>query len=737
MPSAKDVANGSDKTDETNPEGTDHDSKRATFDRIRDISHKSLEIDDLDSPQALRSSSVSPRTQPILLTREREGSISSQDSDSHVLAQSWHPTSNPKAKLNVDLRYDPDILKNKSASIAAPPSDEHAKLQRSVSQPTSVRRASDNSISNFNKFTKNYIIPAAKWAYSPISGNKTKKEKEFIEYHIEYSVFRPLRHLKPVRSAKDFIIHWRKIVEDETGAPFDYPENYYSGTEFNNLLNNVIDLIEIDGLYPQRIAAGSSGSYFIENKKTIAPGNVKIYKVGVFKPKDEEPYGPLSPKWTKWLHRTFFPCFFGRSCLIPNLGYISEAAACVLDRQLLSYIVPFTDVVYLRSPTFYYSYWNSASNVSKLPKKIGSFQVFLNGYSEAISWFRQHPIPNDVSILPLSSEITVPKDSTDLDSKFVWSQSSIRQFQEELEKLVILDYIMRNTDRGLDNWMIKINWKVISEDEEKKTKSLRPFVKIGAIDSGLAFPWKQPDEWRSFPFGWLFLPLSVIGQPFSLRTRNHYLPLLTSKYWWEQTVTKLRKVFEMDNDFKERMWLKQLAVIKGQAFNVVEILKLSYAGPLELTRRENLEIIDDITYLPDSNTNDSLLRAMQSSVFEITPNGASNGYTPYGKSSDEEVSPVTTKADDRTPLLPAGQIVGKTKLPISRNYLDSIDETRNELAASSEAAADISNGNKIDSLNGFEYNLKHCDSLHNSGIQRVVIERLVKTTNSPPVFTWC
>ena len=40
--------------------------------------------------------------------------------------------------------------------------------------------------------------------------------------------------------------------------------------------------------------------------------------IGVFKPKDEEPYGRLNPKWTKYLHRMCCPCCFGRSCLIPN-----------------------------------------------------------------------------------------------------------------------------------------------------------------------------------------------------------------------------------------------------------------------------------------------------------------------------------------------------------------------------------------------------------------------------------
>ena len=43
---------------------------------------------------------------------------------------------------------------------------------------------------------------------------------------------------------------------------------------------------------------------------------------------------------------------------------------------------------------------------------------------------------------------------------------------------------------------------------------MKPIIKIGAIDSGLAFPWKHPDEWRSFPLLVIILPLSIIGQPF-------------------------------------------------------------------------------------------------------------------------------------------------------------------------------------------------------------------------------
>jgi phosphatidylinositol 4-kinase type 2 len=217
--------------------------------------------------------------------------------------------------------------------------------------------------------------------------------------------------------------------------------------------------------------------------------------------------------------------------------------------------------------------------------------------------------------------------------KFVWTEQLKQNFREELEKLVILDYIMRNTDRGLDNWMIKVDFETqevavtskpvnmnletpatplsrpASTDPSKRNASpvyrvQEPMVasrsstpqqptgkiKIGAIDNSLAFPWKHPDQWRSFPFGWLFLPVSLIGQPFSQKTRDHFIPLLTSSKWWSETQSMLRRLFEQDSDFKERMFQKQMAVLKGQAFNVVETLKAPDQGPLELTRRARMHV---------------------------------------------------------------------------------------------------------------------------------------------------
>lgn len=66
--------------------------------------------------------------------------------------------------------------------------------------------------------------------------------------------------------------------------------------------------------------------------------------IGVFKPRTEEPYGQLNPKWTKYVHKVCCPCCFGRGCLLPNQGYLSEAGASLVDEKLHLGIVPKTKV---------------------------------------------------------------------------------------------------------------------------------------------------------------------------------------------------------------------------------------------------------------------------------------------------------------------------------------------------------------------------------------------------------
>lgn len=135
------------------------------------------------------------------------------------------------------------------------------------------------------------------------------------------------------------------------------------------------------------------------------------------------------------------------------------------------------------------------------------------------------------------------EDQQEAPNRFVWTDALKQSFREELEKLVILDYIMRNTDRGLDNWMVKVDWETgtvslasdpirlnldTPDDSEQprpvdisslpstpskvshpyakqrpmqassasRSKSKQPEMSLGAIDNSLSWPWKHPDAWR-------------------------------------------------------------------------------------------------------------------------------------------------------------------------------------------------------------------------------------------------
>jgi phosphatidylinositol 4-kinase type 2 len=391
------------------------------------------------------------------------------------------------------------------------------------------------------------------------AGRGRTQEDEKLEIH--HSVFQPPEGVRPA-TAETLALE----TQSESSGRL-------TKDQFEEIVESVRVAIEM-GIHPKMISQGSSGSYFARN----AEGKV----VGVFKPKDEEPYASRNPKWTKWIHRNLFPCFFGRACLIPNLSYVSEAAAYVLDSRLQTNLVPYTDIVYLSSKSFFYGFWDKRSycrGKKSLPAKIGSFQVFLKGYKDANIFLREHPWPdqgntefrtdleNKRKRRPLANCMPNGAISDDDDDEnprlmspplqeetpnktFHWSNTLKQAFREQLEKLVILDYIMRNTDRGLDNWMIKIDWhsKEVSivvdppklkgspesltphpqpvsiSPQRQPPNTSRPYrryeamaaesrsatpsnvvdehapsISIGAIDNSLSWPWKHPDAVSSLP----------------------------------------------------------------------------------------------------------------------------------------------------------------------------------------------------------------------------------------------
>lgn len=122
-------------------------------------------------------------------------------------------------------------------------------------------------------------------------GRRAGDEEEEERLEIHHSVFRAPEGIRPIGASElgDFRPRMTK-------------------REFEEVLEDVRNAIE-QGMHPRMISQGSSGSYFARNSS----GKV----VGVFKPKDEEPYAAGNPKWNKWIHRNLFPCCFGRAWYVP------------------------------------------------------------------------------------------------------------------------------------------------------------------------------------------------------------------------------------------------------------------------------------------------------------------------------------------------------------------------------------------------------------------------------------
>ncbi|XP_054544270.1 phosphatidylinositol 4-kinase type 2-beta [Talpa occidentalis] len=335
--------------------------------------------------------------------------------------------------------------------------------------------------------------------------------------------------------------------------------------EFADLILKAEQAIEF-GVLPERISQGSSGSYFVKDPKRTS--------IGVFKPKSEEPYGQLNPKWTKYVHKVCCPCCFGRGCLLPNQGYLSEAGAFLVDEKLQLGVVPKTRVVWLVSETFNYSAIDRAKSRGKkyalqkvpkvgrkfhrigLPPKIGSFQLFVEGYKEAEYWLRKFeadPLPENIR----------------------------KQFQSQFERLVVLDYIIRNTDRGNDNWLIKYEKQKHEKNHKEKSTDKDPLIEIAAIDNGLAFPFKHPDEWRAYPFHWAWLPQAKV--PFSEETRNLILPLISDMNFVQDLCEDLYELFKTDKGFDKATFESQMSVMRGQILNLTQALR-DGKSPLQLVQ---------------------------------------------------------------------------------------------------------------------------------------------------------
>ncbi|KAK0130965.1 Phosphatidylinositol 4-kinase type 2-alpha [Merluccius polli] len=363
--------------------------------------------------------------------------------------------------------------------------------------------------------------------------------------------------------------------------------------EFRETVRRAEQAIE-EGILPERIYQGSSGSYFVKDPQ----GKI----IGVFKPKNEEPYGQLNPKWTKWLQKLCCPCCFGRDCLVLNQGYLSEAGASLVDQKLELNVVPKTKVVYLGSDTFNYNAIDRVKSRGKrlalekvpkvgqrfhrigLPPKVGSFQLFVEGYKDAEHWLRRfeaEPLPENIN----------------------------RQLQLHFERLVVLDYIIRNTDRGNDNWLIKYDYPMdtggIRETDWVVVKD--PIVRLAAIDNGLAFPLKHPDSWRAYPFYWAWLSQAKV--PFSQDIKDLVLPKLNDPNFIKDLEEDLYELFKKDPGFDRGQFHKQVSVMRGQILNLSQALKEGKT-PLQLVQMPS--VIVETARAPRASSHQAYTQSFQS-----------------------------------------------------------------------------------------------------------------------------
>ena len=192
----------------------------------------------------------------------------------------------------------------------------------------------------------------------------------------------------------------------------------------------------------------------------------------------------------------------------------------------------------------------------------------------------------------------------------------VLDFQHKLERLVVLDYVIRNTDRGMDNWLIKYNPGSASSARgvggslgadrnssgsnssvggvgggdsgdgsiSPAAAAAEPSIEVAAIDNGLAFPYKHPDDWRSYPYEWEYMVQAQ--QPFSEQIVSEILPFLSDQNRVEQMVESLRLLHKTNPTYKASLFEQQMAVMRGQMINLREALR-ERKSPAELVAMPN------------------------------------------------------------------------------------------------------------------------------------------------------
>ncbi|KAI6215236.1 hypothetical protein M3Y94_00361700 [Aphelenchoides besseyi] len=400
---------------------------------------------------------------------------------------------------------------------------------------------------------------------------------------------------------------------DDTGVVDKYCS--HMPDEYRRTVSRALKFIDKNP--PTLISSGSSGSYFIHDSDN------KI--IGVFKPEDEEPYGINNPKWGKWFQKVLFPCSFGRGCLVPNQGYVSEAAAWIVDEFFGLHVVPPTAVILMASKVFSYSRFQRYEARTKqrvagrfpnlhnrfnwsqtYKKKKGSFQTFVHDFMSPEDFARLYPVDS-------------------------LSETEREYLTAEIQKMFVLDYITRNTDRLNANFLMKViepeievgmmapdrelesmsisvsmpttetaqsleshdtdattttiieNMDAISESEAQTvhaTAEIGPLKRadrrfeIACIDNGLAFPFQHPSGIRTYPFSWSKYFPYFANQPFLPEIKQRVLNILQDISAIKQLCESIRAQLSADKRYQKQKTIEsQLSVVRGQMYNLLKALE--------------------------------------------------------------------------------------------------------------------------------------------------------------------
>lgn len=212
------------------------------------------------------------------------------------------------------------------------------------------------------------------------------------------------------------------------------------------------------------------------------------------------------------------------------------------------------------------------------------------------------------------------------------------------------------------------------------------------------------------------------------------------------------------------MFARQIAVTKGQAWNVVETLKTPDHGPLELTRRTRVCVWDDLVDIPvaiplrspsaEMRQKDGARPKAQIDEEEMDISAA-NGSVPAAREdlirlSGEAELPNPNRFDlsrhgsfdmPQTPASIGGDFPYSQSSGARRNRAHSYGASGSDRRGSGSGKQRLSITNRYGSFmyeGDDEGDLGYGQARHTEGnTRKVIVERLEAVKSRPPVFTWC